>query len=210
MPAITLNFNDVTKTRLKEIYEKVNKHFNEDIIDLEKLPHISLMRVKEDFEEDLVKLIDFQDIHQKVWKDIANNVDLFEEKYYSPEHFSQHITIHLNDQSKENVLRVLNYLLDCNIHFLAIADKLAFIHTDEDSGECKIYVEKQLDNLVSRFEKNSNYLMEMYKKHLHKIGDRVTIFEDEEKKIDAVTGRNGISHENMLKLTVPGIVNNDE
>ena len=70
----------------------------------------------------------------------------------------------MNDQSKAGVLRVLSYLLDRDIHFLAVADKLAFIDTVEETGECKIYVEKQLDNLVTRYDKNSEYLMEMYKK----------------------------------------------
>jgi len=86
----------------------------------------------------------FQRIHREVWDKLKGKVEPYEEKYYSPKHFSPHITIHVRDCNKLRVLEVLDQILDEDLHFEVTVDRIVFMHYDEKKDESKIYVERIL------------------------------------------------------------------
>ena len=184
MPAITLNFDEETNEKLKNIYRLVNAYLGYNIIDLDMISHTTLMRIDPDFTCDQVEIIrevldgmdlskfklsvhgvgmckvnkydyilyfrptydeNFQRVHREVWDKLKGKVEPYEEKYYSPKHFSPHITIHVKDCDKLRVLEVLDQILNEDLHFDVTVDKIVLMHYDEEKEESKMYVERILN-----------------------------------------------------------------
>jgi len=191
MPAITLHFDQETNQRLCNLYLKINQelgeekgeHKKEEIIELDKIPHISLLRVQDTFTPHTIKLVKdglqkindkkfqieihgvgvfktgqdkyvlyfrptyntaLQKIHQKIWNEFQDKVDLLEECYYSPNHYSLHITIHVKNMCKKSILKVMDYLMEHNIHFPATVDTVAFVHIEKETEKSVVFVEQKL------------------------------------------------------------------
>ena len=146
MPGLVLAFNQATNTFFKELYTKINK--KENLINLNIIPHISLMRFSnldnlDVIQETLTQFIDIKTfqvkinaisifqkpnkfilvldplydnkiskIHNKIWDKLSSKVDLKDEKLYNPNICSLHLTINLNNPNKDNLKKVLDYILD--------------------------------------------------------------------------------------------------
>ena len=46
MPGIVIGFNEVNNNFLNDLYKKINFDIGEDLIELDRIPHISLMRIQ--------------------------------------------------------------------------------------------------------------------------------------------------------------------
>ena len=87
----------------------------------------------------------FQRVHREVWNKLKGKVKPYEEKYYSPKHFSPHITIHVKNCDKLKVLEVLDQILNEDLHFEVTVNRIVLMHYDEEKKESKMYVERILD-----------------------------------------------------------------
>ena len=79
-----------------------------------------------------------QKIHKYLWKLIEKKIKLLDENHYSPLNFSPHITIPMNDNNKNNLLKILNLLSDVNTRISIKTNEIAFIDSN------KIYTSKKL------------------------------------------------------------------
>tara|TARA_A100001015_G_scaffold286842_1_gene356003 strand:+ start:3058 stop:3594 length:537 start_codon:yes stop_codon:yes gene_type:complete len=177
MPGIILTFDTESNKIIKDIYNNINN--NENLINIDSTPHISLMRIHKEFDQDDINLIDknienisknfknldikiegigyfknkndkfvlffipvydenMQKIHKYLWKLIEKKIKLLDENHYSPLNFSPHITIPMNDNNKNNLLKILNLLSDVNTRISIKTNEIAFIDSN------KIYTSKKL------------------------------------------------------------------
>lgn len=78
-----------------------------------------------------------QKIYKYLWKLIGKKIKLLDENHYSPLNFSPHITIPMNDNNKNNLLKILNLLSDVNTKISIKTNEIAFIDSN------KIYTSKK-------------------------------------------------------------------
>ncbi len=58
MPGVVLRFNDDDHNKIIKIYNKINTLVGEKIINIDQLPHVSLIRIQKDFTQKTVDKID--------------------------------------------------------------------------------------------------------------------------------------------------------
>lgn len=184
MPGIVLGFDEVNNIFLNDLYKKINIEIGEDLIELDKIPHISLMRIQKNFNDQTLKSIEtdlnsrninnikiniksvgifkkdkdkfvlfftpdydnfFKNIHKEVWNLFNKKLDLLQEKYYSPESYSPHLTIPIKIPTKKNINLILNKLLDYDLQFNLNTKSILFINTSKETNKTMIHIRKDLN-----------------------------------------------------------------
>lgn len=185
MPGIVLGFNEVNNNFLNDLYKKINFDIGEDLIELDRIPHISLMRIQKNFNDSTIKSIEkdlnsknidniriniksvgifkkdkdkfvlfltpdydknFKNVHKEVWNLFNKKLDLLQEKYYSPESYSPHLTIPIKNPTKKNISVILNKLLDIDLQISLNTKSIMFINTSKETDKTIIHVNKILNN----------------------------------------------------------------
>jgi len=166
MPGIVLGFDEVNNIFLNDLYKKINLEIGEDLIELDKIPHISLMRIQKNFNDSTIKSIEndlnsknidnikiniksveiFKNVHKEVWNLFNKKLDLLQEKYYSPESYSPHLTIPIKNPTKKNISVILNKLLDIDLQISLNTKSIMFINTSKETDKTIIHVNKILSN----------------------------------------------------------------
>ena len=73
MPGIVLGFSEINNSFLIDLYKKINFELGEDLIELDKIPHISLMRIQKNFNDSIIKSIE-NDLNSKNINNIKINI----------------------------------------------------------------------------------------------------------------------------------------
>ena len=71
MPGIVLNFDKKYNKKIKNLYKSVNKNVGKNLIQLDKIPHISLLRIQKNFTDKTIN-----DIKDGLNNIKINNIDI--------------------------------------------------------------------------------------------------------------------------------------
>lgn len=182
MPGIVITFNKKNNDEILNLYKSINLKFNQNLLNLDSIPHISLMRIQKNFSKDDIDIIklnlkslsikkfdihidsigifkknnksyvlyfkpkydnNLRNLHTKIWNKLNKKVELLQENLYSPDNFSPHITIPINNPNKTNLFKICNHLLTYNIEYNFITKDISFINTEKNSKKIKIYFSKK-------------------------------------------------------------------
>ncbi len=125
------NFNKNDVIIIKEIIKDISTQFNNFKINIEGIGFFKKKNNKYEIFLIPVYSSEMQNIHKYLWKQLnSKNIQLLDEEYYSPEHFSPHISIPMTNNNKTNLLKIMNQFTNINCKFEIKSKQLSFIDSN--------------------------------------------------------------------------------